>query len=67
MEPALRLRGVTKAFGPTRAVDGMDLVVPRGMTCGFIGPSSAGNSTRERPEPSISTEASRASSVTGSR
>ncbi len=45
MEPALRLRGVTKAFGPTRAVDGMDLVVPRGMTCGFIGPSGAGKTT----------------------
>ena len=44
-EPALRLRGVTKTFGATRAVDGLDLVVPRGVTCGVIGPSGAGKTT----------------------
>jgi ABC-2 type transport system ATP-binding protein len=45
MDPALRLRAVTKTFGTTRAVDGMDLVVPRGTTYGFIGPSGAGKTT----------------------
>ena len=45
MEAALRLRAVTKAFGTMRAVDGMDLVVPRGTTYGFIGPSGAGKTT----------------------
>ena len=44
-EPALRLRGVTKTFGATRAVDGLDLVIPRGVTCGVIGPSGAGKTT----------------------
>src|SRR5687767_1100479 len=44
-DPALRLRGVTKSFGPTRAVDGLDLVVPRGATYGVIGPSGAGKTT----------------------
>jgi ABC-2 type transport system ATP-binding protein len=44
-EPALRLRGVTKSFGATRAVDGLDLVVPRGATYGVIGPSGAGKTT----------------------
>ena len=45
LEPALRLRGVTKTFGATRAVDGLDLVVPRGATYGVIGPSGAGKTT----------------------
>ena len=45
MEPALRLQGLTKTFGATRAVDGIDLVVPRGVTYGFIGPSGAGKTT----------------------
>jgi ABC-2 type transport system ATP-binding protein len=45
MEPALRLQRLTKTFGDKRAVDGMDLVVPRGATYGFIGPSGAGKTT----------------------
>lgn len=45
MEPALRLRGVTKTFGTNRAVDHLDLDVPRGATYGFIGPSGAGKTT----------------------
>jgi ABC-2 type transport system ATP-binding protein len=44
-EPALHLRRVTKTFGPTRAVDQLDLVVPRGTTYGVIGPSGAGKTT----------------------
>ena len=45
MEPALRLQRITKSFGTTRAVDELDLVVPRGATYGFIGPSGAGKTT----------------------
>jgi ABC-2 type transport system ATP-binding protein len=45
MEPALRLERLTKKFGSTRAVDELDLVVPRGATYGFIGPSGAGKTT----------------------
>jgi ABC-2 type transport system ATP-binding protein len=45
MDAALRLRRLTKAFGDVRAVDGLDLDVPRGTTCGFIGPSGAGKTT----------------------
>src|SRR5688572_17442954 len=45
MEPALRLRHVTKAFGSTRAVDNLDLDVERGATYGVIGPSGAGKTT----------------------
>jgi ABC-2 type transport system ATP-binding protein len=42
---ALRLRGICKTFGNVRAVDGLDLEIPRGTTCGFIGPSGAGKTT----------------------
>jgi ABC-2 type transport system ATP-binding protein len=48
MEPALRLRNVTKTFGATRAVDGLDLDVRRGATYGVIGPSGAGKTTTIR-------------------
>ena len=45
MEPALRLRSLTKTFGSTRAIDDLDLVVPRGAMYGVIGPSGAGKTT----------------------
>ena len=45
MEPALRLLRISKSFGEKRAVHEMDLVVPRGATYGFIGPSGAGKTT----------------------
>ena len=45
MEPALRLQRLTKTFGDKRAVDEIDLAVPRGATYGFIGPSGAGKTT----------------------
>ncbi len=48
MENALEVRGVTKTFGKTRAVDDLHLVVPRGMMCGVIGPSGAGKTTTIR-------------------
>jgi ABC-2 type transport system ATP-binding protein len=45
---ALALRGVDKSFGAQRAVAGLDLVIPKGETCGLIGPSGAGKSTAIR-------------------
>jgi ABC-2 type transport system ATP-binding protein len=45
MEPALRLRHVTKTFGATRAVDNLDLDIRQGATYGVIGPSGAGKTT----------------------
>ena len=48
MDAALRLEGVTKAFGTKTAVDAMDLVVPRGGLYGFIGPNGAGKTTTIR-------------------
>jgi lipooligosaccharide transport system ATP-binding protein len=43
--PALSLRGVHKAFGDLRAVDGLDLEVPAGSCLGLLGPNGAGKST----------------------
>ncbi|GAA2068451.1 ABC transporter ATP-binding protein [Microbacterium hatanonis] len=43
--PALQLRGVTKVFGDTRAVDGIDLTVPAGSFYGLVGPNGAGKTT----------------------
>lgn len=43
--PALALQDVRKSFGATRAVDALNLLVPRGALYGFIGPSGAGKTT----------------------
>ncbi len=43
--PAIHLRGVTKRFGPTQAVAGIDLDVPAGSLVGLIGPNGAGKTT----------------------
>jgi ABC-2 type transport system ATP-binding protein len=42
---ALELRGVTKSFGATLAVDGIDLTVPAGTFYGLVGPNGAGKTT----------------------
>ena len=42
---ALRMRGVTKSFGQTRAVDRIDLTVPAGTFYGIVGPNGAGKTT----------------------
>jgi lipooligosaccharide transport system ATP-binding protein len=44
-EIALRMRGVTKRFGPITAVAGLDLDVPAGTCVGLLGPNGAGKST----------------------
>lgn len=43
--PAVRLTGLVKAFRGTRAVDGVDLVVPAGAFFGIVGPNGAGKTT----------------------
>jgi ABC-2 type transport system ATP-binding protein len=48
VEPALDVRGVSKRFGQTVAVDNLHLVVPRGSIYGVIGPSGAGKTTAIR-------------------
>jgi ABC-2 type transport system ATP-binding protein len=45
VDAALRLRGLSKTFGQTRAVDDLDLDVPRGSFFGLVGPNGAGKTT----------------------
>ena len=42
---AIETRGLARAFGDLRAVDGIDLSVPSGSFFGFLGPNGAGKST----------------------
>jgi polyether ionophore transport system ATP-binding protein len=44
----IRTEGLTKRFGPTVAVDGLNLVVEPGEVFGFLGPNGAGKSTTIR-------------------
>lgn len=48
MSPVIHVRGLTKRFGPTRALDGLDLTVEEGEVHGFLGPNGAGKSTTIR-------------------
>ncbi|MDG4806540.1 ATP-binding cassette domain-containing protein [Micromonospora sp. WMMD1120] len=40
--------GLGKRYGPTRALDGFDLAVPRGSVHGLLGPNGAGKTTAVR-------------------
>ena len=44
-QPLLELRGLTKAFGGLRVVDGLDVVVNEGEIVSLIGPNGAGKTT----------------------
>jgi ABC-2 type transport system ATP-binding protein len=44
----IEVRGLVKAFGSLRALDGIDLSVERGAVHGFLGPNGAGKSTAIR-------------------
>jgi ABC-2 type transport system ATP-binding protein len=45
VNPAIETHGLRKEFGEFVAVDGIDLLVPRGSFYGFLGPNGAGKST----------------------
>jgi ABC-2 type transport system ATP-binding protein len=48
MTEAIRTEGLVKTFGPTRALDGLDLEVRTGEVHGFLGPNGAGKTTTIR-------------------
>lgn len=48
MTKAITVAGLHKAFGRTRALDGLDLTVETGEAHGFLGPNGAGKSTTVR-------------------
>src|SRR5689334_2070941 len=43
--PAIGVRGLRKAYGPLRALDGVDLEVRRGELLALLGPNGAGKTT----------------------
>src|SRR5262249_2366852 len=45
MVEAIEVRGLVKAFGRVRALDGLDLRVRTGEIHGYLGPNGAGKST----------------------
>ncbi|MFF4507357.1 ATP-binding cassette domain-containing protein [Streptomyces sp. NPDC001401] len=45
---AISVSGLVKTFGPTRALDGLDLTVATGEVHGFLGPNGAGKTTTIR-------------------
>jgi ABC-2 type transport system ATP-binding protein len=46
--PAVEIKGLCKAFGRTKALDGLNLTVNHGDIAGFLGPNGAGKSTTLR-------------------
>jgi ABC-2 type transport system ATP-binding protein len=42
---AVETHGLTKKFGPNTAVNGVELLVPRGCAFGYLGPNGAGKTT----------------------
>ncbi len=47
-ELAVAASGLGKSFGPKRALAGLDLRIPRGVTYGLLGPNGAGKTTAIR-------------------
>jgi ABC-2 type transport system ATP-binding protein len=47
-DDAIRVAGLVKSFGPTRALDGLDLTVRTGEVHGFLGPNGSGKTTTIR-------------------
>ncbi|MES1171480.1 MAG: ATP-binding cassette domain-containing protein, partial [Actinomycetota bacterium] len=45
---AIETENLTKIYGETRAVDGIDLAIPQGGVHGFLGPNGAGKTTTIR-------------------
>ena len=44
-DPVAELRGITKHFGSTLALDGISLAVQPGAALGLLGPNGAGKTT----------------------
>ena len=62
---AIRARGLVKIFGDLRAVDGIDLDVPRGMIFAILGPNGAGKTTLMRMLATLSRPDGGSASVMG--
>ncbi len=47
-DDAVHAEGLVKEFGDVKALDGLDLVVPRGKVVGLLGPNGSGKTTTVR-------------------
>lgn len=47
-QPAVFANGLTKRYGDTTAISGLDLSIPSGSVYGFLGPNGAGKTTTMR-------------------
>ena len=45
LELIVESQGLSKSYGPTRALESVDVSVPRGQIFGFLGPNGAGKTT----------------------
>ena len=48
MQPVIRAEGLTKRYGKTLALDGLDLTVDEGEVYGYLGPNGSGKTTTIR-------------------
>ncbi len=62
---AIHARGLVKKFGELRAVDGIDLDVPRGMIFAILGPNGAGKTTLMRMLATLTRPDAGAASIMG--
>ena len=62
---AVSARGLVKRFGELRAVDGIDLDVPRGMIFAILGPNGAGKTTLMRMLATLLTPDAGSASIMG--
>ena len=45
MQPLIQLKGVSRAFGGLKAVDGLDATIMPGEIVGLVGPNGSGKTT----------------------
>lgn len=45
---SIRVQGLHKSYGPTKALQGLDFTVPAGQLTGFLGPNGSGKTTTFR-------------------
>ena len=46
--PAVLVEGLAEAYGPVKALDGIDCAVPPGTVLGQLGPNGAGRDRKRR-------------------
>ena len=48
MDTVIQTTGLTKKYGPTTALDQLDIVIQKGEVIGYLGPNGAGKTTTIR-------------------